>query len=89
MSLLVVGLLAVLWASILLPGALRSRVVDPRFGPVLGQQRELLAPFAMSMALQPDAVALGYAREYHEERYFREERLLRIVPVSQISRLWR
>ena len=26
---------------------------------------------------------LGYAREYHVERYFREARLLRIVPVSQ------
>lgn len=50
-------------AGLVRPGALRSRLVDPRFGPVLAQQRELLAPFAMSMALQPDAVALGYARE--------------------------
>jgi acyl-CoA dehydrogenase len=26
---------------------------------------------------------MGYAREYHVERYFREARLLRIAPVSQ------
>jgi acyl-CoA dehydrogenase len=26
---------------------------------------------------------MGYAREYHVERYFREARLLRLVPVSQ------
>lgn len=50
-------------ARLLRPGELRSRVVDPRFGPVLGMQREERAPFAMSMALQPDAVALGYSRE--------------------------
>ncbi|MBU7598805.1 TOMM precursor leader peptide-binding protein [Streptomyces sp. P38-E01] len=43
--------------------ALRRRVVDPRFGPVLAAQREHLAPFAMSMAVLPDAIAMGYARE--------------------------
>lgn len=43
--------------------ALRKRVVDPRFGPVLAVQREHLAPFAMSMAVLPDAIAMGYARE--------------------------
>lgn len=26
---------------------------------------------------------MGYAREYHVERYFRESRLLRLAPVSQ------
>ena len=26
---------------------------------------------------------MGYAREYHVERYFREARLLRIAPISQ------
>jgi len=26
---------------------------------------------------------LGYAREYHVERYFREARLLQLAPVSQ------
>ncbi|MFX4294645.1 TOMM precursor leader peptide-binding protein [Streptomyces bohaiensis] len=50
-------------AGLLRPDALRRAVVDPRFGPVLALQRELLAPFAMSMAVLPDAIALGYARE--------------------------
>lgn len=26
---------------------------------------------------------MGYAREYHVERYFRESRILRLAPVSQ------
>ena len=26
---------------------------------------------------------MGYAKEYHVERYFREARLLRLAPVSQ------
>jgi acyl-CoA dehydrogenase len=26
---------------------------------------------------------MGYAREYHVERYFREARLMRLAPVSQ------
>ncbi|MCE7080563.1 TOMM precursor leader peptide-binding protein [Streptomyces sp. ST2-7A] len=41
---------------------LRERVVDPRFGPVLAVQRELTAPFAMSQAVLPDSIAMGYGR---------------------------
>ncbi|MFG3254680.1 acyl-CoA dehydrogenase family protein [Streptomyces sp. NPDC048172] len=26
---------------------------------------------------------MGYAKEYHVERYFRESRLLRLAPISQ------
>jgi acyl-CoA dehydrogenase len=26
---------------------------------------------------------MGYAREYHVERYFREARLMKIAPISQ------
>jgi ribosomal protein S12 methylthiotransferase accessory factor len=41
---------------------LRSRLVDPRFGPVLQVMRERRTPFAMSMAVAPDSVAMGYGR---------------------------
>ncbi|RSS34979.1 hypothetical protein EF912_36500, partial [Streptomyces sp. WAC07061] len=41
---------------------LRERVVDPRFGPVLGVIRDTNAPFAMSSAVHPDAKAWGYGR---------------------------
>jgi acyl-CoA dehydrogenase len=38
--------------------------------------------FAADRAVQTLG-GMGYAREYHVERYFREARLQRIVPVSQ------
>ncbi|MEV7594020.1 TOMM precursor leader peptide-binding protein [Streptomyces sp. NPDC089922] len=48
--------------TLLDPGHLRERVVDPRFGPVLGIIRDTHAPFAMSSAVHPDAKAWGYGR---------------------------
>jgi acyl-CoA dehydrogenase len=38
--------------------------------------------FAADVAVQTHG-GFGYAKEYHVERYFREARLLRIVPISQ------
>ncbi|MEU0196513.1 TOMM precursor leader peptide-binding protein [Streptomyces afghaniensis] len=43
-------------------GALRDRLVDPRFGPVQAIMRESRAPFAMSMAKVPGAPAMGHGR---------------------------
>lgn len=43
-------------------GVLRERLVDPRFGPVQAILRESRAPFAMSMAVVPDAPAMGHGR---------------------------
>lgn len=48
--------------ALLAPGALRARLVDGRFGPVMRVLRESRAPFAMSMAAQPDSIAMGYGR---------------------------
>ncbi|MEH0424240.1 TOMM precursor leader peptide-binding protein [Streptomyces sp. B21-083] len=43
-------------------GMLRERLVDDRFGPVRAILRECHAPFAMSMAVVPDAPAMGHGR---------------------------
>lgn len=40
----------------------RDRLVDSRFGPVQGILRESRVPFAMSMAVVPDAPAMGHGR---------------------------
>ncbi len=40
----------------------RDRLVDSRFGPVQGILRESHVPFAMSMAVVPDAPAMGHGR---------------------------
>lgn len=40
----------------------RRRLVDSRFGPVRGILRESRMPFAMSMAVVPDAPAMGHGR---------------------------
>lgn len=42
--------------------ALRDRLVDARYGPVQAILRESRAPFAMSMAVVPDAPAMGHGR---------------------------
>lgn len=42
--------------------SLRGELVDSRFGPVRGILREFAAPFAMSMAMVPDAPAIGHGR---------------------------
>ncbi|WP_370413834.1 TOMM precursor leader peptide-binding protein [Streptomyces fradiae] len=49
-------------AGLLAPGALRRRLVDPRFGPVLQIMRDLDAPYAMSNAVLPESPAHGYGR---------------------------
>ncbi|MFD0804365.1 YcaO-like family protein, partial [Streptomonospora algeriensis] len=41
---------------------MRRRLVDDRFGPVRGVLRESRMPFAMSMAVVPDAPAMGHGR---------------------------
>ncbi|MFD3436844.1 TOMM precursor leader peptide-binding protein [Streptomyces sp. NPDC058685] len=43
-------------------GLLRDRLVDDRYGPVRAILRESHAPFAMSMAVVPDAPAMGHGR---------------------------
>ncbi|MFB7193182.1 TOMM precursor leader peptide-binding protein [Streptomyces sp. NPDC056240] len=43
-------------------GLLRERLVDDRFGPVRAILRESRTPFAMSMAVVPDAPAMGHGR---------------------------
>lgn len=43
-------------------GVLRARLVDDRFGPVRAILRESHTPFAMSMAVLPDAPAMGHGR---------------------------
>jgi ribosomal protein S12 methylthiotransferase accessory factor len=47
---------------LLAAGALRDRLVDPRFGPVLQIMGEHLRPFAMTAAVTPDSLAAGYGR---------------------------
>lgn len=42
--------------------AMRRRLVDPRFGPVIQVMRDTKAPFAMSNAVLPGAPSLGYGR---------------------------
>jgi ribosomal protein S12 methylthiotransferase accessory factor len=42
--------------------AMRRRLVNPRFGPVVQVRPETRAPFAMSGAVLPGAPALGYGR---------------------------
>lgn len=42
--------------------AIRMRLVDARFGPVLQILRDDRAPFAMSDAVLPDALHMGYGR---------------------------
>lgn len=42
--------------------AIRARLVDARFGPVLQILRDDRAPFAMSDAVLPDALHMGYGR---------------------------
>lgn len=49
-------------AALLRPGALRDRLVDPRYGPVLQVMRDLHAPCAMSNAVLPESPAMGYGR---------------------------
>ncbi|WP_329613440.1 TOMM precursor leader peptide-binding protein [Streptomyces brevispora] len=49
-------------AALLAPGRLRTRTVDPRFGPVDRVVREALPPYAMSVASLPDSLAMGFAR---------------------------
>ncbi|MQY12498.1 hypothetical protein SRB5_26320 [Streptomyces sp. RB5] len=44
------------------PDWLRDRLVDPRFGPVRALMRESRTPFAMNMAVVPDAPAMGHGR---------------------------
>lgn len=44
------------------PDWLRDRLVDPRYGPVRAVMRESRTPFAMSMAIVPDASAMGHGR---------------------------
>ena len=51
-------------SRLLRPGALRERLVDARYGPVLEVLRESRAPFAMSMAAAPDSIAMGYGRAF-------------------------
>jgi ribosomal protein S12 methylthiotransferase accessory factor len=41
---------------------LRDRLVDPRYGPVRAILRESRTPFAMNMAVVPDAPAMGHGR---------------------------
>ncbi|MFG2666385.1 TOMM precursor leader peptide-binding protein [Streptomyces sp. NPDC048387] len=54
--------------ALLAPGALRRRLVDPRFGPVLQVMRDLDAPYAMSNAVLPESPAHGYGRALTFER---------------------
>jgi ribosomal protein S12 methylthiotransferase accessory factor len=49
-------------AGLVSPRVLRERLVDPRFGPVRAVLRESSVPFAMSMAVLPDAPAMGHGR---------------------------
>lgn len=49
-------------ARLATPGWLRDRLVDPRYGPVRAIMRESRTPFAMSMAVVPDAPAMGHGR---------------------------
>ncbi|MDH6130001.1 TOMM precursor leader peptide-binding protein [Kitasatospora sp. GP82] len=49
-------------ARLLRPGALRERLVDARYGPVLQVMRDLHAPYAMSNAVVPESPAFGYGR---------------------------
>ncbi len=51
-------------SRLLRPGALREKLVDPRFGPVLEVVRESRAPFAMSMAAALESIAMGYGRAF-------------------------
>ncbi|MEU7021253.1 TOMM precursor leader peptide-binding protein [Streptomyces sp. NPDC046203] len=48
--------------ALLAPGALRRRLVDPRYGPVLQIMRDIDAPYAMSNAVLPESPAHGYGR---------------------------
>ncbi|MFF1491518.1 TOMM precursor leader peptide-binding protein [Streptomyces sp. NPDC058304] len=48
--------------ELLAPGALRRRLVDPRYGPVLQIMRDIDAPYAMSNAVLPESPAHGYGR---------------------------
>lgn len=49
-------------ARLFVKDALRDRLVDDRYGPVRAMLRDARAPFAMSMAVQPDSAAWGYGR---------------------------
>ncbi|WP_055552659.1 TOMM precursor leader peptide-binding protein [Streptomyces kanamyceticus] len=49
-------------ARLVAPGALRRKLVDARYGPVQTIMRESAVPFAMSMALELDAPAMGHGR---------------------------
>ncbi|MFF9349104.1 TOMM precursor leader peptide-binding protein [Streptomyces sp. NPDC014734] len=49
-------------ARVLTPGRLREQLVDIRYGPVQTIMRESVVPFAMSMALELDAPAMGHGR---------------------------
>ena len=49
-------------ARLVVPGALRDRLVDARYGPVQAVMRESMSPFAMAMAAMPDAPAWGHGR---------------------------
>ncbi|MEV8512071.1 TOMM precursor leader peptide-binding protein [Dactylosporangium sp. NPDC051484] len=49
-------------AALLVPGALRRRLVDDRYGPVQAIMRESGSPFAMSMAVSADVPAWGHGR---------------------------
>lgn len=51
-------------SRLLRPGALREKLVDPRYGPVLEVLRQSLAPFAMSAAAVPDSLSMGYGRAF-------------------------
>lgn len=48
--------------ALLRPSALRQRLVDARFGPVLQVMRDESAAFAMSNAVLPESPAMGYGR---------------------------
>jgi ribosomal protein S12 methylthiotransferase accessory factor len=49
-------------ARLVVRHALRDRLVDDRYGPVQAVLREAGAPFAMTMAVVPDAPAWGHGR---------------------------
>jgi ribosomal protein S12 methylthiotransferase accessory factor len=49
-------------ARLVTPDWLRDRLVDPRFGPVLGIMRGSTTPFAASLAVVPDSPAMGHGR---------------------------
>ncbi|GAB2956841.1 TOMM precursor leader peptide-binding protein [Streptomyces pseudoechinosporeus] len=49
-------------SRLVVPGFLRDRLLDDRFGPVRAILRESHAPFAMSMAVVADAPAMGHGR---------------------------